>query len=98
MERENSLENGAKIFCVYFHNLEQRYDFGKIKGQSSEILNQIAKIGGTKQFYDSDTLQGLCKTFDIINEAIETDYGLRFIKKNENKVYKNHVVKCFKNN
>jgi hypothetical protein len=80
MERENTKENGAKIFCIYFQNKESRFDYGNIKGKSLEMLNEIAKLGGTNKVYDSNSLTSLCKAFIRINEAIETNYRLKLNK------------------
>ena len=80
MKKENAKENGAKIFCIYFQNKENTYDFGEIKGKSLEMLNEIAEFGGTKQVYNSDSLISLCDAFRNINEAIETNYRLKLNK------------------
>ena len=80
MEREKAKENGAKIFCIYFRNKEDNYDFGEIKGKSLEMLNEIAKLGGTNKVFNTDSLQSLCDTFYRINEAIETNYRLKLKK------------------
>ena len=80
MEREKAKENGAKIFCIYFQNKESKYDFGDIKGKSLEMLNEISKLGETKEVYDSDSLESLFKAFSRINEAIETNYRLKLKK------------------
>lgn len=80
MEEENSLENGAQIYCIYFQNKEENYDFGKMKGKSFEILDEITKLGGTREVYNSDSLESLCKAFSKINEAIETNYRLHLDK------------------
>ncbi len=80
MESENAKENGAKIFCIYFQNKESKFDFGDIKGNSLEMLNEIAKLGGTNEVCDCDTLSSLCNTFFKINEAIETNYRLKLNK------------------
>ena len=80
MEIEKARENGVKIFCIYFKNKEKDYDIGDCKGKSEEILNEIAKIGETNKVYNSDSLETLCKAFERINEAIETNYRLKLKK------------------
>ena len=80
MEKEKAKENGAKIFCIYFQNKESNYDFGDVKGKSLEMLNEISKLGETKEVYDSDSLESLHKAFSRINEAIETNYRLKLKK------------------
>ena len=80
MEKENSKENGAKIFCIYFYNKEETFEFGEYKGKSSEIVNEIAVLGGTRKVYKSDSLKDLCDSFHKINEAIETNYRLKLNK------------------
>ncbi len=77
MEIEKAKENGAKIYCIYFNNKEETYNFGDCKGKSLEILNEIAKIGETNYVYESDSLKSLCDAFYRINEAIETNYRLK---------------------
>jgi hypothetical protein len=81
MEEENSKENGCRIYCIYFKNKEDKYDFGEIKGKSEEILHEIAKLGKTEHHYNSNSLIELSNTFKLINEAIKTDYSLK-LKKN----------------
>ena len=80
MEIEKARENGVKIFCVYFQNKEDNYDFGDCKGKSEEILKEIAKMGETNIVYNSDSLETLCNAFKRINEAIETNYRLKLNK------------------
>lgn len=80
MQKESAKENGVKIFCIYFQNKEPNYDFGKIKGKSLEILNEISKCGGNHEVYTSDSLESLCNVFKKINEAIETNYRLQLKK------------------
>jgi len=80
METERARENGVQIFCIYFKNKEETYDFGSPKGKSEEILKEIAKIGETNNVYNSDSLETLCNAFNRINEAIETNYRLKLKK------------------
>jgi hypothetical protein len=80
MEKENARENGAKIYCVYFHNKEETYDFGEMQGKSLEILDEISKLGGTNKVYQSDSLKSFCDAFKKINEAIENNSRLKLKK------------------
>ena len=73
MEKEKNMENGVKIYCIYFQNKESNYDYGAIKGKSSEILKEISRLGGTNEFYNPDSLNSLCNAFFKINEAIENN-------------------------
>ena len=68
MESENKIENGTKIFCVFFENEEN---------SGNEMLKQIAKIGGTDNYFTSKNLYELCKVFERINEAIENNFSLK---------------------
>ncbi len=74
-------ENGCKVFCIYFNNKEDKYNFGKCKGKSNQILEEIARLGGTEQCYNSSSLIELYQVFDKINEAIETNYKLKLKNK-----------------
>ncbi len=58
----------SKIFCIYFKN--EKYS-------DNNIMERIAKIGGTKNYYASKSLEELYKIFKNINEAIETNFGLK---------------------
>ena len=80
MKKENARENGVKIYCVYFYNKESNYDFGKMKGKSLDILNEISRMGGTNKVYQSDSLKSLCDAFNKINEAIENNSRLKLKK------------------
>lgn len=73
MEKEKAIENGVKIYCIYFHNKESRYNIGKPKGKSTLILQEISQLGRTNGFYIPDSLNSLCDAFFKINEAIETN-------------------------
>lgn len=33
MIKEKNIENGVRIFCIFFKNKEKKYDFGKIEGK-----------------------------------------------------------------
>ena len=80
MEKEKARENGVKIYTVYFHNKDEQYDFGDMKGKSQEILNEISRLGGTNKVYYSDSLTSLCDAFNKINEAIEITTRLKLKK------------------
>ena len=80
MKIEKAIENGVKIFCVYFQNKEETYNFGECKGKSEDILKEIAEMGETNIVYNSDSLETLCNAFKRINEAIETNYRLALKK------------------
>ena len=68
MNEDKKNDIRSKIFCVIFKNEEY---------SENNILENIAKIGGTKNYYASKSLEELYKTFKSINEAIETNFGLK---------------------
>ena len=73
MEAENKMENGCKIFCIFFKN-EKDSDCKK----GEENANKIANIGGTKKCNCSKTLKELSDAFDTINRAIKIgNFGLK---------------------
>ena len=72
---ENKKENGVKIYCIYFKNTYENDNL-----DASSILEDIVTKGGTDIVYTSDSLESLCKVFDRINEAIETNYRLKLNK------------------
>ena len=80
MINEKNRENGCKIFCIYFKNNEKKYDFGDWEGKSEEILQTIAQLGETGHYYTSISLEELCRTFEVINKAIQTNYKLKLHK------------------
>ena len=80
MINEKNREYGCKIFCIYFKNNEEKYDFGKWRGKAEINLQEIAKEGDTGKFYLSNTLDELLKVFYFINEAIQTNYKLKLNK------------------
>ena len=80
MKNEKNIENQCKIYCIFFKNNEEKYDFGKWEGKAEIILQEIAKKGGTNQYYNSNSIQDLYDTFGIINEAIQTNYKLKLNK------------------
>ena len=80
MINEKNREYGCKIFCIYFKNKEEKYDFGNWKGKAEINLQEIAKEGDTGNYYLSDSLEELHKVFGIINEAIKINYQLKLNK------------------
>lgn len=77
MKNEKNFENKCKIFCIFFKNNEKKYDFGKWEGKAEINLQEIAQKGGTNQYYTSNSLEELYKTFGTINETIQTNYKLK---------------------
>ena len=80
MKNEKDRENGCKIFSIFFKNKEKRYDFGKWEGKAEMILQEIAKLGETENYYNSNSLNELYKIFGKINEAIQINYKLKLGK------------------
>ena len=74
---EKKREDNCRIYCIYFQNKEEIYDFGKFKGRAEEMLKEIAKIGETKDIFTSDTVVSLCKNFEQISEAIQTNFSIQ---------------------
>jgi hypothetical protein len=77
MINEKNKEDGCRIFCIYFKhktNLFASYEEGE------KILKEIAELGQTDHHYNSNSLIDLCYTFNLINEAIETNYKLKLKK------------------
>lgn len=73
MKNEKVRDNSCKIFCIYFgHSSKQSY--------GENLLRQIAQIGGTDNFYNSNSLESLYETFDKISDAIQTNYKLKLNK------------------
>lgn len=77
MKDEKNRENGCKIFCIYFENLESTYDFGNCYKKSKEIIQKIAELGGTKCYYNPHNLNNLCNSFSKISKVIQTNYILK---------------------
>ena len=78
------------IYCIYFKNKEKKYDCGECKGRAEEILKEIDRIGETKDIVTSDTVYSLCKNFEKISEAIQTNFSIQTNlenKKRKNKKY-----------
>ncbi len=66
MEKER-----CKIFCIYF----KQEDY--TDNSAEDLLREIAKIGGTDNYFNSNSLESLCETFDKISDAIQTSYKLK---------------------
>ena len=66
MERERC----KKIFCIYFKR-------ENTKKCAEDWLREIAEIGGTDNYFNSNSLGSLCETFDKISDAIQTSYKLK---------------------
>ena len=66
----------CKIFCIYF---KQEFSiFSSVFNTKAEnLLREIAKIGGTDNYFNSNSLESLCDTFDRISDAIQTSYKLK---------------------
>ena len=47
MIKEKNIENGVRIFCIFFKNKEKKYDFGNIEGKAEKMLQEIAELGQT---------------------------------------------------
>ena len=52
---EKTRENSCKIFCIYFKNKEEQYNFGKVQGKDEEILKKIAELGETQNLYNTSS-------------------------------------------
>ena len=68
MKEKENRENAIKIFCILSQKEHKNRNI---------ILDHIAKLGGTDSYYSSRSLYDLCQIFENINEAIETNYGLK---------------------
>lgn len=77
MKKEKNDDNNCSIYSIFFGNDSEENKEAKI------ILNNIAKLGGTNQFYNSDNLCKLCESFLKISEAIQTNFRLKL-----NPIYK----------
>ena len=65
MEKER-----CKIFCIYFKRESPSIC-------AEKLLKKIAKIGGSDNYFNSDSLESLYNTFDKISDAIQTSYKLK---------------------
>jgi hypothetical protein len=62
----------TKIFCIYFKN-----DSTIFSQKGGDLLKKIAELGGTDDYFNSDSLESLYNTFDKISDAIQTSYKLK---------------------
>lgn len=76
-DEEKKREDSCRIYCIYFKNKEKKYDFGECEGKAEEILQEIAKIGDTKDIFTSDSVKSLCKNFEQISKAIQTNFSIQ---------------------
>ena len=67
MEKER-----IKIFCIYFKNDSSFYS-----KKGGILLKKIAEIGGTDDYFNSNSLESLIETFNTISDAIQTNYKLK---------------------
>ena len=76
---ETNKENGCRIFCIFFENKISGYN-NEVKENAKDILKQIAKIGETGDYYNSNSLNSLFRIFDKISNSIQTNYKLKLNK------------------
>ena len=81
MESEKNIKAGCRIFTIYFHNEEKKYDFGHFEGRAEIILKSIAQLGNTDSYYDSNSIESLVKVFEKISKVIEDKIKAKFIDK-----------------
>lgn len=82
MANENH-KYGLRIFCIYFNDNSS---------SSKDTLEKIAVIGNpdikkegnvdqnTPHYYESSSLENLCKIFEEISRVVEKNYSLKFNK------------------
>lgn len=80
MIKEKDQDNGLRIFCIFFQNKVKGF-IKEVKGDSKFILNQIANLGETKQYYNSDSLSSLFNIFSRISNTIQNNYRLEIEEK-----------------
>ena len=70
MINEKNDPKGLRIYCVYFENKNP-----KCKRNSTEdpkvILQKIAELGGTQNYYIADSLHSLHLAFINVSNAVE---------------------------
>ena len=81
------IKERCKIFCIYFkpENTERPNNnifsiFFRSKNDekwTEDLLREIAKIGGTENYFNSNSLANLCETFGKISDAIQINYKLK---------------------
>jgi hypothetical protein len=67
MEKEKT-----KIFCIFFKNNRSYYS-----KEGGDFLKKIAEIGGTNDYFTSNSLESLIETFNKISDAIQNNYKLK---------------------
>ena len=77
MQDEKDKEHGCKIFTILFKNKNPIYEFGSVFGKAESILQNISELGNTGHYYTSENLKELTNVFKQINEAINTNFGLK---------------------
>ena len=80
MANENH-KYGLRIFCIYFNDNSS---------SSKDTLEKIAVIGNpdikkegntdqnAPHYYESNSLENLCKIFEEISRVVEKNYSLKF--------------------
>ena len=62
----------TKIFCIYFMN-----DSSIFSQKGGDLLKKIAELGGTDDYFNSNSLESLVDIFNKISDAIQTNYKLK---------------------
>lgn len=68
--------NGCRIFCIFFENKIPGFN-NEVEGNAKDILKQIAKLGETGDYYNSNSLSSLYNIFNKISNSIQTNYKLK---------------------
>ena len=89
---EKKREDSCRIYCIYYKNKEEKYDCGECKGRAEEILKEIARIGETKDIFTSDNVVSLCKNFEQISEAIQTNFSIQTNLENKKRKNKRKIL------
>lgn len=74
--KDEKKENGCRIFCIFFENEIRGFNY-EVKGKAKDILKQIAKLGETGDYHNSNSLNSLYIIFDKISNSIQTNYKLK---------------------
>ena len=82
-EKKKKNENICKIFSIFFENKDPNYDIHMRTGDPKYIVHQIAKLGGTEDYYSTDSLPTLLEAFSKISDVIQTNYASKYISKQE---------------
>ncbi len=70
------IKERCKIFCIYFKP-ENNIISSLFEKQAQDLLREIAIIGGTENYFNSNSLANLCETFGKISDAIQINYKLK---------------------